>query len=67
MLIFKETLTSLHKRLAPHGFIRCHKSYLVSVTKIKAFNSEGIELGGALIPIGRSYKEEVLRLLQDNQ
>ncbi len=65
MLIFKETLTSLHKRLASSGFIRCHKSYLVPISKIKAFNAEGIELGDRLIPIGRSYKEEVLRALEN--
>jgi DNA-binding LytR/AlgR family response regulator len=65
MLIFKETLTSLQNRLASSGFIRCHKSYLIPVTKIKAFNAEGIELGDKFIPIGRSYKEEVLRVLEN--
>ena len=64
MLIFKETLASLQKRLAPSGFIRCHKSYLIPVSKIKAFNAEGIELGNKFIPIGRSYKEEVLKVLE---
>ena len=63
MLIFKETLSALHNKLIPYGFIRCHKSYLIPVSKIKAFNAEGIELGDKLIPIGRSYREEVLRLL----
>ena len=63
MLIFKETLTSLQKKLASSGFIRCHKSYLIPVAKIKAFNAEGIELGNQFIPIGRSYKDEVLKVL----
>lgn len=65
MLIFKETLASLQKKLAPSGFIRCHKSYLIPVSKIKAFNAEGIELGNKFIPIGRSYKEEVLKVLEN--
>lgn len=65
MLIFKETLSALSNKLIPNGFIRCHKSYLIPVSKIKAFNAEGIELGDKLIPIGRSYKEEVLRMLEN--
>lgn len=62
--IFKETLSSLQEKLIPHGFLRCHKSYLVPVSKIKAFNAEGIELEETFIPIGRSYKEEVLKILE---
>jgi len=65
ILIFKETLTSLLNRLTPAGFIRCHKSYLVPVSKITAFNAEGIELGEKYIPIGRSYKEDVIKVLEN--
>lgn len=65
ILIFKETLISLQNKLTPAGFIRCHKSYLVPVSKITAFNTEGIELGEKFIPIGRSYKEEVMHVLEN--
>jgi two-component system, LytTR family, response regulator len=64
MMIFKETLSSLQQKLTPHGFLRCHKSYLIPIAKIKAYNAEGIEMKDAFIPVGRSYKEEVLRILE---
>jgi DNA-binding LytR/AlgR family response regulator len=64
VLIIKETLSGLQKKLRPFAFIRCHKSYLVPISKIKAFNSEGIELGDKIIPIGRTYKENVLTILE---
>jgi len=64
-LIVKDTLSRTHERLRPFGFIRCHKSYIVPVSGIRAFNAEGLELGDVLIPIGRSYKDEVLKLLED--
>jgi len=65
VLIFKETLTSLQNKLMSAGFIRCHKSYLVPISKITAFNTEGIELGQKFIPIGRSYKEDVMKVLEN--
>ncbi|MBR9998189.1 MAG: response regulator transcription factor [Cyclobacteriaceae bacterium] len=65
MLIFKETLSSIEKKLTPFGFIRCHKSYLIPISKIKSFNAEGIEIKDVYIPIGRSYKVEVLKILEN--
>ncbi len=65
MLIIKETLSGIHKMLIPYGFIRCHKSYIVPVSKVKAFNADGIELEKRIIPIGRSFKEKVLKRLED--
>lgn len=64
MMIFKETLSSLQQKLTPHGFLRCHKSYLIPISKIRAFNTEGIEMKDVFIPVGRSYKEEVMRILE---
>lgn len=63
MIIVKETMTALQEQLSPFAFIRCHKSYIVSSLQIRAFSTEFIEIGNKQIPIGRSYKTDVLDLL----
>lgn len=63
MIIVKETMISLIEKLHSYYFIRCHKSFIVSLTRIKAFSSEFVEIENRKIPIGRSYREEVLEQL----
>jgi DNA-binding LytR/AlgR family response regulator len=38
-------------------FKRIHRSYIISVNRIEAYNAEMVELGGVSIPIGRGYRE----------
>ena len=44
-------------------FIRIHKSYTIAIDHIKTVTSNEIEMGHHVIPIGRSYKEKTLSLL----
>ena len=62
-IITKEQMKDMEKMVAGHNFIRVHKSYIVSAEKITAFNSRSIEIGKKEIPIGRNYKDEVLKQL----
>jgi len=39
-------------------FVRCHKSYIVSIPKINSIERERIFIGNKSIPIGESYREE---------
>lgn len=43
-----------------YGFLRIHRSYLVSIAKIKVYSPVEITVGGQNLPIGRSYKRKVL-------
>ncbi|MEO6837315.1 MAG: LytTR family transcriptional regulator DNA-binding domain-containing protein [Ginsengibacter sp.] len=45
------------------NFIRIHRSFIIAKDTIKSFTSTDIEIGEKQIPIGRSYKELVLRTL----
>jgi len=38
-------------------FKRIHRSFIISVNRIDAYNAEMVELGGISIPIGRGYRE----------
>ena len=47
----------------PNGFLRIHRSFIINIEKIEAFDSGTIEIGKKEIPIGRSYKDFVLAKL----
>lgn len=50
------TLNNLVEKIQDHGFIRCHKSYIVNTTHISSFNKLECALTqGTIIPIGRKY------------
>jgi DNA-binding LytR/AlgR family response regulator len=38
-------------------FMRIHRSYIVSLSKIESYTAEIVEVNGVSIPIGRGYKE----------
>jgi DNA-binding LytR/AlgR family response regulator len=45
------------------GFIRTHRSYIVSRSKISSFTGETIGLGKVEIPIGKLFKNNVMKAL----
>jgi len=52
------------EQLLPAGaFLRIHRSFLVAVEKIEAFSATEVTINGQALPIGRSYKELVMRRL----
>ncbi len=62
-ILTKFQLSQIEQTLARGNFIRVHRSFIVAKNKIDAFTAIDIEVGGKQIPIGRSYKELVLKLL----
>lgn len=62
-ILTKFQLGEIEELLARNNFIRVHRSFIVAKDKIDAFTATDIEVGGKAIPIGRSYKELVLREL----
>ncbi|MCX6149085.1 MAG: response regulator transcription factor [Ignavibacteriales bacterium] len=62
-VITHQQISQLEEQLTCKGFIRIHRSYIVSVSKIEAVTSASIEIHGKELPIGRNYKNEVLKTL----
>lgn len=60
----KFLLTEIEEQLPKNKFIRTHRSFIVSLDKITAFSSTDVEINLLQIPIGRSYKEVVLSILE---
>ncbi|TNF43022.1 MAG: response regulator transcription factor [Bacteroidetes bacterium] len=64
--VTKTSMTNLEEKLPSDGFLRIHKSFIVSLSRIEAFTASTIEVPGKELPIGRSYKNSVLNTLQFN-
>ncbi|OQX79843.1 MAG: DNA-binding response regulator [Bacteroidetes bacterium 4484_249] len=62
-IITLQSLRHLEEMLPEKKFIRIHKSYIVAIEKINAIVGNSIEIGKELLPIGKSYKENVLKVL----
>jgi two-component system, LytTR family, response regulator len=48
----------------PAHFIQCHKSYIVNLEKIDFLDRNELSIHNQLIPIGHSFKEELLKRLE---
>ncbi|SEN32167.1 two component transcriptional regulator, LytTR family [Chitinophaga rupis] len=63
-ILTKFQLGQIEELLAKNNFLRVHRSFIVAKNKIDAFTATDVEINGAPIPIGRSYKELVMRVLE---
>ena len=62
-IVTKNQIGFLEEKLPADKFVRIHKSYIVSISIIDAFTSNTIEIKNKELPIGRSYKNLVLKTL----
>jgi DNA-binding LytR/AlgR family response regulator len=62
-IITKTSMAQMDEKLPSDSFLRIHKSFIVSLSKIEAFTANTIEIQGKELPIGRSYKNAVLSAL----
>jgi DNA-binding LytR/AlgR family response regulator len=54
------SLKSLETELPADRFIRIHKSYIVAIEKVSVLEGNLVHIGKEKLPIGASYREEVL-------
>lgn len=59
-LVVKGNLGSFMKQLPATRFARVHRSYAVALAQVGAHNQSEILIQGTSIPIGRSYRNELL-------
>lgn len=63
-ILTKFQLGQTEDLLKNSNFLRIHRSFIVAKDKIDAFTATDVEIQGKLIPIGRSYKEQVYAHLE---
>lgn len=57
-------LKRMEDMLPPTLFLRVHRSYIVALDKISALQGNVIEIGRQEIPVGATYKEELMKRLR---
>lgn len=61
--VTRYSISDLELELSSSDFIRIHRSFLVAKSKIEFFDSNDVIVNGKEIPIGRSYKDSVFKIL----
>lgn len=64
-IVVRHTMQELERALPPRDFIRIHRSYVIASSAIDAWTASSIEAGGRTFPIGRNYREQVIKLLRN--
>ncbi len=60
--ITRQTISSIEAMLSGNEFVRIHRSYIISVSKIKSFSNEQVEIGSKELPIGKFYKNSFVKI-----
>lgn len=63
-IITRETISAIEAKLPVKKFIRIHRSYIISIHHIVSFTNEEIVINNKSLPMSRSYKKEVLQILE---
>jgi two-component system, LytTR family, response regulator len=61
-LVIRMSMKSIEEKLSPRKFVRIHKSYIVSVSKINSIRKNSVFLNGLEIPLSDNYKDALLAL-----
>ena len=66
-IIFLESLKKLEQTLPADKFMRIHKSYIVNIDKVSLLYGNQVKIVDEYIPVGKSYKKEVVERLFDGK
>jgi DNA-binding LytR/AlgR family response regulator len=58
-LLSRQTMSDILKVLPPNEFVRIHRSYIISLSKIEKISRQDILVAGKAIPVGVSYEEKL--------
>lgn len=61
------TIKALEEMLPADNFIRIHKSYIISIGKIRSFRNGKVLLGNKHLPIGDSYRDTFMERVVDGR
>ncbi|MEZ4796268.1 MAG: LytTR family DNA-binding domain-containing protein [Flavobacteriaceae bacterium] len=62
-VVTRETISAVEAKLPKSEFIRIHRSFIIAINYIDSFTNEEIVISGKSLTISRSYKKEVLDIL----
>lgn len=56
-------LKHIEEQFPPDLFVRTHRSYIVNISKVDIILNEELIIGNMSIPLGMSFKEQVLKMI----
>lgn len=62
-ILTRQTIASIEAMLSEKQFTRIHRSFIVSVNKVKSFTHETVEVDKKELPIGKLYRNSFLKLV----
>ena len=62
-IMVRGSLSSMEVSLPPSLFLRIHNSYMINLKKVNALTVYSVEIDSTALPISRSHKEKVLKIL----
>lgn len=65
-IVTQQKISYLEESLPKENFLRIHRSFIVNREKIDAYSATDMEIGKFHIPIGRNYKNDVMKVLGKN-
>ncbi|UZD22787.1 LytTR family DNA-binding domain-containing protein [Algoriphagus halophytocola] len=63
-ILARESLSNFAEKLPENQFIRIHRSFIANLSAITSYTHEFVEVNGNALTISRSFKEDVLKRLQ---
>ena len=64
VLVVRESISNFEGKLPKSQFLRFHRSFIGNISAIHSYTHEYLEIADRALTISRSYKEEVLKRLQ---
>jgi DNA-binding LytR/AlgR family response regulator len=65
-IVTQQKISYLEESLPKEQFIRIHRSFIVNRERIDAYSATDVEIGKFHVPIGRNYKNDVMKVLAKN-
>ncbi len=62
-LVTRENISSFEANLPSSSFVRIHRSFIINTQFLASISSDGIEIAGKELPIGRAFKKSAMASL----
>jgi len=63
-IVTRQTISAIEAKLPSNQFLRIHRSYIIALKNITSFSNEEIVVNKKSLSISRSYRKEVLAVLE---
>jgi DNA-binding LytR/AlgR family response regulator len=64
-IITQQKISYLEESLPRRQFLRIHRSFIVNLDRIDAYTATDVEVNKFQVPIGRNYKNDVMKVLSE--